>query len=82
MDPTAPDQHDTVLTFDEPAELDPWTEGHAPPADRAVGLELELIDLVAKRDHVWGHERVEIDQEIGEVIDELARIGGSDDVAA
>ena len=68
-----------MLTFHRrtPAEgssLHPWEAPHAAPEDRAVGLELELIELVHRRDEVSEHndlERERLDGEIAQVVQDL-----------
>ncbi|HWJ61048.1 MAG TPA: hypothetical protein VNS19_03685 [Acidimicrobiales bacterium] len=52
----------------------PWQDGHACHEDRAMGLELELIELVRRRDAaVEAQEPVEqVDREIDAVMAELA----------
>ncbi|CAN5838431.1 hypothetical protein BH23ACT2_BH23ACT2_15890 [soil metagenome] len=55
----------------------PWEEAHAAPEDRAVGLELELIELVRRRDDIGDAsdpEVVQIDREIDAVVAELGRV--------
>lgn len=37
---------------ERPSPPFPWEVSHAAPEDRAVGLELELIDLVARRNAI------------------------------
>lgn len=52
----------------------PWEEGRAAPEDRALGLELELIELVRRRDDIADAadpESVALDREILAVQDEL-----------
>jgi hypothetical protein len=48
----------------KPAPHHPWEEGHADPADRAVGVELQLIELHADA----------ASPEARELLDELARL--------
>ncbi|WP_426570642.1 hypothetical protein [Aquihabitans sp. McL0605] len=57
-----------------PPPLFPWQEGRACQADRAMGLELELIELVRARSLALGAGRsVEThDREIGQVHRDLA----------
>jgi hypothetical protein len=49
----------------------PWTSGHAPPEDRALGIELELIELVRRRDAGLARAE-EVDEEIAVLLDRLA----------
>lgn len=67
---TNPVEH-TDLTGAEPL---PWEEAHAAPEDQAVGVELELIELVARRKSIPTDdvEALALDQEIEET---LARLG-------
>lgn len=62
---------------DSTDEAFPWAAPHAAPEDRAVGYELELIELVRRRDLVadaeGAHAR-ELDAEIAEVLVELAEV--------
>ncbi|HEX2576471.1 MAG TPA: hypothetical protein VHK88_09000 [Aquihabitans sp.] len=54
-----------------------WEEAHAAPEDRAVGLELELIELVARRKALvdeYGGEARALDAEIEHVLAELGSI--------
>ena len=55
-------------------ELPEWGDGHAAPEDRAVGLELELIELVRQRDELLaGHPEIaRLDAQIATVQKELA----------
>lgn len=55
----------------------PWEEAHAAPEDRAVGLELELIELVARRTSIADQhdgEAVALDAEIDRTLAELGSI--------
>lgn len=54
----------------------PWEESHAAPEDRAVGVELQLIDLVAQRAAISaGDARASvIDREIDQLLTELGSI--------
>lgn len=58
-------------THTEPAEH-PWQQAHAAPADRAVGMELQLIELNHRRNTTDEAEIRAVDAEIVEVIAELA----------
>lgn len=54
----------------------PWEESHAAPEDRAVGLELELIELVRRRRALLdeGTEAATLDSEIDVVVAELGSL--------
>ena len=55
----------------------PWEEAHAAPEDRAVGLELELIELVARRTSMPddnGGEARALDHEIDETLAALGAV--------
>lgn len=57
----------------------PWESGHAAPQDRALGLELELIELVRRRDAAAGPDgdradRARLEAEIDGVLGELDRL--------
>lgn len=55
----------------------PWEQAHAAPEDRAVGLELELIELVARRQSMvdtYDGEAEALDAEIDRTLGELGRI--------
>lgn len=61
----------------EGSSLHPWEAPHAAPEDRALGLELELIELVHRRDEVSEHndlERARLDAEIGQVLADLDHV--------
>jgi hypothetical protein len=62
-----------MLTSSEPEPADDWSEGHAAPEDRALGLELELIELNRQRDELApDHPEVaRLDARIASVMDEL-----------
>lgn len=82
-----------MLTFhrhhhDHPAKVDPtgmdtapWQSGHAAPEDRALGLELELIELVRQRSDAEAEsDRVVADRletEIDGVLRELADVAAT-----
>ncbi|WP_421118621.1 hypothetical protein ACE2AJ_14790 [Aquihabitans daechungensis] len=57
----------------------PWQEGHACREDRAMGFELELIELVHRREiAVERGEAVDaLDQQIDEIMGDLAAESGS-----
>ena len=57
----------------EPA-AHPWQQAHAAPADRAVGLELQLIELNHRRATVDDAEIRVVDAEITQVIAEMAEL--------
>lgn len=50
----------------------PWEEGRACGPDRALGLELELIELVHARDGADGDEAALIDRQIDATMADLA----------
>ncbi len=54
----------------------PWEEAHAAPEDRAVGLELELIELVCQRRLLLddGVDARALDREIDLVVAELGAL--------
>jgi hypothetical protein len=55
----------------------PWEEAHAAPEDRAVGLELELIELVSRRTNLTDDrdgEAQALDREIDLTLAELGSI--------
>lgn len=52
----------------------PWQRGHATPADRAVGLELQLIELHRQRKTADEEHIAAVDAEIMSVIEELAEV--------
>lgn len=54
----------------------PWEEGHAAPEDQAVGLELELIELVTRRKALPGDDPAArpLDAEIDETLTRLGSI--------
>lgn len=59
-----------------------WAEGHASPEDRALGLELELIELERRRHQVAegsGHAQ-ELDAEIEAVRRELVEVASLPDL--
>lgn len=61
----------------DPGQPYPWEQPRAAPEDRAVGLELELIELVHDRGSDLAPQDAatrEVDQEIEEVLDELADV--------
>lgn len=62
---------------DTPAPPHPWEQAHAAPADRAVGLELELIELVHRRgtgEAPADATTVEVDAQIDQVLADLAEV--------
>ena len=61
------------LDLDPAADETPWADGHASPEDRALGLELELIELQRRRtEHLDGTPGADaIDDEIALVTAEL-----------
>lgn len=64
------DDHETTGPF-------PWEQGHAAPEDRALGLELELIELVHRRDVISDVRCMEakgLDREIDRAMARLAAI--------
>jgi hypothetical protein len=54
-----------------PAPQHPWEEAHADPADRAVGVELQLIELHEPA----GTEAAELLEELALLDEECARRG-------
>ena len=57
----------------EIAPVEPWLAAHAPLEDQALGIELELIELVRQRGEAWGAaERRELAGEIDRATDRLA----------
>lgn len=54
----------------------PWTDGHASPEDRALGFELELIELMRRRSEVeeGTPEAVALDDEIASVRRDLVTV--------
>ena len=67
-------RHPDALADDHPAGS--WADGHAAPEDRALGLELELIELQRRRDELAPDhpENGRIDREVAEVLDELVAV--------
>lgn len=61
----------------------PWEIGHASPDDRAMGLELELIELTRRRgEAVAGTESAaRLDREIDRTLAELDAVAGGLPVA-
>lgn len=53
----------------------PWEEPHAAPEDRAVGLELELIELVRRRGDIPDATAPEAEVLDREIEDTLAQLG-------
>ena len=67
-------RHRTTPVFDDAHRLHPWEQGHAAPQDQALGLELELIELVRRRDDIRDATDPEarwLDDEILLVTDQL-----------
>lgn len=58
-----------------PDPISPDT-AHAPPADRALGLELELIELVRQQDEAGPHhpQSRRLQVEIDAVMDQLVQL--------
>ena len=55
----------------------PWEEGHAAPEDRAVGIELELIELVHQRGLIsdpTDREARALDQAIDQTLEQLGNV--------
>lgn len=67
----------------QPELLSPWTDGHASPEDRALGYELELIELERRRSEVeeGSPEAAELDDEIEAVRDDLVAVASMPDLA-
>ena len=66
-------------TAPDPSGPFPWETAHAAPEDRAVGLELELIELVRRREALAdpaGFEGAALDAEIDLVLAELGSVAG------
>lgn len=58
-------------------EAFPWEGSHAAPADRALGLELELIELVRRQDDIadpTDPESIDLGRQIRLVQDELYEV--------
>jgi hypothetical protein len=53
----------------------PWEEAHAAPEDQAVGLELELIELVARRSAIVDPDSREARALDDEIDQTLTRLG-------
>lgn len=70
--------HPFARSNTEPSALPhPWEQAHAAAADRAVGLELELIELVHRRGTGGApadETTVEVDAQIDEVLEDLAEV--------
>ncbi|MGN6693642.1 MAG: hypothetical protein ACTHN0_05645 [Aquihabitans sp.] len=64
----------TLKPSTTPQPTFPWQDGHACHEDRAMGLELELIELVRQRDEAKGSvDAVErVDRQIDDVMARLA----------
>ena len=60
----------------QPELMTPWTDGHASPEDRALGYELELIELIRRRGEVEDGSRdaAALDSEIAAVRKELEEV--------
>lgn len=60
----------------EPELASPWVDGHASPEDRALGFELELIELMRRRaEAVDGTEEADaLDGEIAAVRRDLVAV--------
>ncbi|MEO6628031.1 MAG: hypothetical protein ABIP03_05620 [Aquihabitans sp.] len=67
----------------DPTDRDtaPWQSGHAAPEDQALGLELELIELVRQRSEAESESnRIvadRLDTEIDGVLHELAAVAAT-----
>lgn len=62
---------------DEPNTPHPWEVAHAAPEDRALGLELELIELVRRRGGATAPEPAEaakLDAEIERTLADLDEV--------
>ena len=57
---------------DDAATRFPWEEGHACPEDRALGLELELIELVHALEDADPVTAVHLDRQIETAMTDLA----------
>lgn len=58
-------------TDDAPTRF-PWEEGHACPQDRALGLELELIELVHALDGADRAQAAQVEAQIEAAMTDLA----------
>jgi hypothetical protein len=60
----------------EPELATPWTDGHASPEDRALGHELELIELERRRAEVADDspEALDLEREMRLVRQQLAEV--------
>lgn len=55
----------------------PWEQGIAAPEDRAVGIELELIELVHQREMIpdaADPEAIALDEAIDQTLERLGRV--------
>ncbi len=73
-----------MLSMTRPTETRdrfPWEEGRACPEDRALGIELELIELVHQREVADADRDVvhvrEIDEQIDATMDDLVAVAAS-----
>lgn len=72
---TFSNRHRSDQPTEGPSGLDAWATGHAAPEDRALGHELELIELQRRRGELApDHPEVaRLDREIALVVDQLVR---------
>lgn len=73
--------HDHVEVGPTDSAAAPWVNGHAAPEDQALGLELELIELVRQRTEAVGDGNKvatdRLDAEIDGVVHELAAVAAT-----
>jgi len=69
-----------MLSMTRPTETRdrfPWEEGRACPEDRALGIELELIELVHQREVADADRDVVHVREIDDTMDDLVAVAAS-----
>jgi len=73
---------DRLIGSRQPQISSPWSEGHASPEDRALGLELELIELERRRGEVadGSPAAADLDAEIDEVRRDLVEVASLPDL--
>ena len=74
----------TIHRHHDEATEEAWTGPHAAPEDRALGLELELIELQRRHDDLAADhpEVARIDREVTAVLDELVAVTAEVEVPA